>query len=115
MIDPAVLKNYVRDGVEFWCDADEQRIALLEALDELGYHWYSGPKLLALTRPDYQVTYGVYNGISYMIHAEIKAVTKGRNRKESAIPVSDLMDSAAIACIDQSDLLNILFETEATA
>lgn len=115
MIDPKALQDYIHEGVEFWCDTDEQRVALLTALDELGYRWYSGPRLLELTRFDYQVEHLHYKGITYMIHEELKAVTKDRDRTDDTILVSDLMETAALTEVNQSDLLTILFETEVTA
>lgn len=115
MIDPKALQDLIHDGVEFWCDTDEQRVALLTALDELDYHWYSGPRLLDLTRSDYQVKHLHYNGITYMIHENLKAVTKGRGRTDDMILVSDLMETAALTEVNQSALFTMLFETEATA
>lgn len=115
MIDPKALQDFIHDGVEFWCDTDEQRVTLLTALDELGYRWYSNNKLLAMTREDYQVKYGQYNGISYQLFTDIACVTKGRGFREGMILVSDLMETAALAEVNQSDLLTMLFETEVTA
>lgn len=115
MIDPKVLQDFIHEGVEFWCDTDEQRVALLTALDELGYHWYSGPRLLELTRFDYRVEHLHYKGIAYTIHKGLKAVTKGRDLEEGMILVSDLMETAALTEVNQSDLLTMLFETEVTA
>lgn len=115
MINPKALQDLIRNGVEFWCDTDEQRVALLTALDELGYRWYSNNKLLAMTREDYQVKYGPYNGISYRLMTDIERVTKGRRFGEDMILVSDLMETAALTEVNQSDLLTMLFETEVTA
>ena len=110
MIDLKVLQDFIHNGVEFWCDTDEQRVALLTALDELGYRWYSNNKLLDMTRADYQVKYGQYNGISYRLMTDIACVTKGRGFEDGMILVS-----AVLTDVNQSDLLTMLFETEVTA
>lgn len=115
-IDPMYLEPYLKQGAEFWCATDKERVALLTTLDELGYQWYSGNKLLAMTRADYQVEYAGWTGISYCImDYDDKRITKGRALKDNMILVSDLIESAAVNDIDQSALLTMIFETEVTA
>lgn len=115
-IDPMYLESYLKQGAEFWCATDKERVALLTTLDELGYQWYSGNKLLAMTRADYQVEYAEWTGISYCImDYDGKRITKGRALKDDMILVHDLIESAAVNDIDQSALFTMLFETEATA
>lgn len=103
MIDLDIVQKYLKDDASFWCETDEERVELLSAMDELGYQWYSGNKLLSMNSSQYQVL----DGISYtLIDGK---VTKGRVHTDYMVPVSELMQYRSPR-IDPSDLIEILSE-----
>lgn len=111
MIDPELLEQY-EVGTDFWCGTDEERVALLTGLDELGYTWMSGHRLLNLTGNDYMVSYNNIHGICYCVNFD-KRISKSRRRHEETVLVSDLMRNSASAIIEPDALFEILtFEAE---
>lgn len=108
-IDQEILKPYLYEGAYFWCVTDEERVALLTALDELGYEWMSGHELLELTSGDYLAVSGYYEGISYCIMDICeKKIGKSRSYHEGTILVSDLVEANPAFNVLPEDILAIL-------
>lgn len=100
-INADVLAEIIANGQRtFWCESEDERVALFEALDTLGYKWNSDDSLMGVNvganadigvrymlTDNLRVLYGTYHYVNYgeMPVAELTGA------KSSAVDPCDLM------------------------
>lgn len=101
-IDTQAVADIIKNGTcRFWCDSEAERVALFTALDELGYQWNSGHKLLNL----YQGPDCDRDGVRITVTHD-DCVLYGNGRDGDEFPVSEI--AAQSSEIDPSAILSML-------
>lgn len=102
-IDTMEIERLIYSGARtFCCESDQERVPFLSALDELGYEWLSGHKLLDMKTGNYLVINAPHGFINYTLHSDMR-VGYGREDEYCDVYVRDLFEP-----ISEIDLMEVL-------